>query len=401
MSGVDIYKNREIQNLIREFLNNTLKEIILTLEADCGSLFLFDGDNKELVLDSLHNSVEHSLRGLRQKIGEGVAGKVADIKIPVLVKDIRSDARFKRNGFPHYRTNSFISIPLFSSKGTMGVINIVDKSNGQPFSEKDLTLASVISKYACLAVDNLISYVELKREKEALEKQKSILEKYASVGKLAAGVVHEVNNPLDGIIRYANILLNEMEGDSLAREYMLEIKKGLNRITDITKSLLEFSHQVNCHASKIKKYVDINRLIDESLDVMSERINGRIQVNKKYKNGLGRIMDHGLSHVLINIIKNALDAMPEQGTLEISTGLNDSVVKVSFKDTGTGMPASVKEQIFEPFFTTKEMGKGTGLGLAICNEIISKYEGSIDVESSEGKGSKFIISIPKKYLENA
>lgn len=401
MSGSQVAKNQGIHNLLREFLNNTLKEIICGLEADCGSLFLFDGDNKELVLDSLYNPRGPHLKGLRQRIGEGVSGKVVDIKMPVLVKDIRSDARFKCNGFCHYRTNSFISIPLFSSKGLMAVINIVDKSNGQPFSEKDLNIASLICRYACLSVDNAISYLELKQQKDELNKQKTALEKYASVGKLAAGVVHEVNNPLDGIIRYANILLNEMEQNSLAREYLLEVKRGLNRLTNITKSLLEFSHQVNSTSPQAKKYIDIHNLIDETLDVLSERLNGRIQVNRKYKSGLPKILDLGLSHMVINIIKNALDAMPQTGTLEISTELKDSRLEIIFKDTGIGIPSNIKEQIFEPFFTTKDIDKGTGLGLAICNEIINKYEGRIEVESQEGKGSRFTVLIPKKYLENA
>ncbi|MCX5702888.1 MAG: ATP-binding protein, partial [Candidatus Omnitrophica bacterium] len=385
----------------RGFLNTTLKEMLAALEADCGSLFLFDVDNKELVLDSLYNSGDMHLKGLRQRIGEGVSGKVVNIKMPVLVKDINQDARFKRNGFQHYRTSSFISIPLFSSKGLMAVINIADKSNGQPFSEKDLNIASLICRYACLNVDNTICYLELKEQKDTLEKQKMALEKYASVGKLAAGVVHEVNNPLDGIIRYANILLNELEQNSLAHEYLMEIKRGLNRIANITKSLLDFSHQINSTSAQNKRYVDIHRLVEESLDVFSERVNGSIRVNKKYQKDLPRILDLGLAHVVINIIKNALDAMPEAGALEISTSLNNGAIEISFKDTGAGMPVSIKEQIFEPFFTTKDIDKGTGLGLAICNEIINKYEGKIEVESSEGKGSKFVISIPRKYLENA
>jgi signal transduction histidine kinase len=241
----------------------------------------------------------------------------------------------------------------------------------------------------------------LKQEKEDLDKQKALLERYASVGKLAAGVVHEVNNPLDGIIRYANILLVQLENNSIAREYLLEMKKGLHRIGNITRSLLEFSHLINSHAAKIKKYTSVGTLIDEALDACYPKPNDNIRINKKYDPSLPRVLDFGMSHVFINMIKNALDAMPNGGILEIAAEVKELTVQISFKDTGTGIPAEIKERIFEPFFTTKGINKGTGLGLAISKEIINKYEGKIEVESAQGKGSTFTILIPKKYLEDA
>jgi len=387
--------------LLGDFLNKTLKEIMSALDAERGSLFLFDIASKELVLDSLYNSSHLKLRGLRQRIGEGVSGKVVNIRKPVLVKDIDRDSRFHGNGFPHYHTKSFISIPLFSSQGLMGVINITDKSDSESFSEKDLNFAVTICRYSCLSVDSLINCTNLKQEKEVLDKQKTLLEKYASVGKLAAGIVHEVNNPLDGIIRYTNMLLNHLENNSIAREYLLEAKKGLNRIANTTRELLEFSRQVNPNSSKTKRYADVHNIIDESLDLLQAKFNGGIRVNKKYKEGLSKMLDCGLSHVVINLIKNSLDAMPDGGILEISTDIQDSLVQIRFKDNGVGMPSEIIEHIFEPFFTTKAIDKGTGLGLPICNEIIKKYEGRIEVESSPGRGSTFTVLIPKKYLENA
>lgn len=401
MNEVKTGSSNEASDILRSFLNSTLKEIMSVINAECGSLFLFDSGNKELVLNSFYNRGNIQLQGLRQKIGEGIAGKVIDIKVPILVKDINTDSRFKRNGFTHYKTNSFISIPLYTSKGLLGIVNLADKSSGGPFTEKDLEVAVTISRYVCLTVDSFNNAAGLKEEKENLNKQKSLLEKYASVGKLAAGVVHEINNPLDGVIRYANILLQQLENNSVAREYLLEVKKGLNRIANITKSLLEFSHWVNLNASSIKKYTDLHKLIDESLDVLRERINGNIQLEKRYKENLPHILDIGLSHVFINVIKNALDAMPSGGRLKISTEINDSMVEISFKDTGLGITDDIRERIFEPFFTTKSIDRGAGLGLAICNEIISKYEGRIEVQSLAGNGSKFTVLIPKRHLKNA
>jgi len=385
--------------LLRSFLSSTLKEIMSVINAECGSLFLLDQETQELVLDSFYNSGTPKPEGKKQRIGEGISGKVVAIKTPILVKDIGKDARFSKNGYSHYRTNSFISIPLSTSKGILGVINLADKSSNEPFSEKDLEFTVAISKYACLIIENFNICGELRQEKETLSKQKTLLEQYASVGKLAAGVVHEINNPLDGVIRYSNILLEQLKDNSIAREYLLEVKKGLLRIANITKSLLEFSHQINC--LKNRKYTDLHQLIDDALDTLREKRNGNILIEKKYNASLLMIADFGISHILINIIKNAFDAMPKGGLLTIATDINEKEIEIRFSDTGTGISLDIRERIFDPFFTTKSIDKGTGLGLAICKEIINKYDGKISVLSSDGKGTTFIVTIPNKHLENA
>ncbi|MDD5729700.1 MAG: ATP-binding protein [Candidatus Omnitrophica bacterium] len=395
MTDVKVLENNEADSFLKYFLNRALKEIMSVIHAECGSLFLFDTEHQELILNAFYDSKELHIKGLKHRIGEGVSGKVADIKLPVLVKDINSDSRFRNNGFKHYRTNSFVSIPLFSMNRLLGLINLADKANGEPFSDEDLNVAVTVAKYACVALDGLTG---LKQEKDSLDKQKALLEKYATVGKLAGGIVHEINNPLDGVIRYTNMVLNQLDNNTVAHEYLLEVKKGLNRIANITKSLLEFSHQVNS-SPKNKKYINAHDLINESLDVFKDRIDGHVTVVRNYKSGMPKILDLGLSHVVINIIENALDAMGTGGKLEINTNVNDMYVEFNFKDTGPGIPNEIKERIFEPFFTTKTMEKGTGLGLAICKEVVNKYEGKINARGHENKGSIFTIMIPKRFLE--
>jgi len=389
-------------SIVRNFLGSTLKEIMSAVHAECGSLFLFDQERKELVLDSFFNSKELHIAGLKHRVGEGITGKVANIKSPVLVRDIKTDSRFNQNGYGHYRTNSFMSIPLLSHQELLGVISISDKSNREPFSEKDFAFVVMICRYACIISDNLASSERLNQEKEAFNDEKKLLEKYATVGKLAAGIVHEVNNPLDGIIRYTNLLLTKINLDSVAHEYLLEIKKGLTRIAKTTKSLLEFSHQVNSESGKIKSYVSINELIHDSLDAFKNKISlNNIQVNSNLDNNLPRITDFGISHVCVNIIKNAIDAMPKGGKLEISNGLDNGTIFLRFKDSGTGIPEEIKARIFEPFFTTKSIVNGTGLGLAISHEIIAKYGGRIEFQSQLGTGTEFTVLLPKENLENA
>lgn len=390
------------ETVINNYLQSVLKDIMSILRAECGSIFIFDNERKELILNAFYNSHQLNIAQLRQKIGEGISGKVADTKKPVLVKDIDFDDRFQHNGFTHYRTNSFMSIPLLSPRGLLGILNISDKTNREPFSDKDFAFVVMLCRYACIIADNLASCERLTQEKEVFNGEKQLLEKYATVGKLAAGIVHEVNNPLDGIIRYTNLLLTKINLDEVAHEYLMEIKKGLNRIAKTTKSLLAFSHQVNCESAKNKSFVSINDLVNDSLDVFKNKIAlHNIEINTTLNNGLGRIADLGISHVCINIIKNALDAMPEGGKLEISSGLDSGAVFIKFKDSGRGIPEEIKARIFEPFFTTKSIINGTGLGLAISHEIIAKYGGKIELQSSIGKGTEFTVLLPKENLENA
>lgn len=385
----------------RRFLNDTLKEIMSLISAEGGSLFMFDSSSKELVLDSSYSSGVLKLKGLRQRVGEGVSGKVVDIRRPILVTDIDTDLRFRKNGFTHYKTKSFISIPLFTGQdGLIGLMNFTDKFSGEPFSPKDLEVAVAISQYACLTLESLSNYVKLQEEKDVVEKQKALLNKYASIGKLASGIVHEINNPLDGITRYVNMLL-EKESVATNKDYLQEVKNGLKRIAGITQSLLEFSYLVNSRPVNPEKSVDIYELINESLDMFRDRLsNSSIQVHKKFSQPALKVSDVSLQHVFVNLIKNALDAMPRGGMLNISSRVSDTEVEIDFQDTGSGIPDDIKERIFEPFFTTKEKGRGTGLGLSICKEIINRLEGKIEVKSIIGKGSAFTVVIPKKHLKN-
>lgn len=401
MNKLEIKENNEFLKEINQFFSNALKEIMSILNADCGSFFLFDPEKKELTLDSYFNRNSIDVKNIKRRVGEGVLGKIVETKAPVLVRDVDMDSRFGRNGY-RYHSKSFISIPLFISDKLIGIISITDKATREAFSEKDLQFAVTLCKYGCTAIENLFSSKAKPSKEEPLENRKrALLEKYASVGKLAAGVVHEINNPLDGVIRYTNISLSQIKEQPAIQEYLMEIKKGLNRICAITKSLLEFSHIVNSSDfPKLKKYVNVHEMIDESLDVLKESLKSDIQIVKKYKANVTHMLDMGIFHILINIIKNAIDAMPEGGTLEISTENKDSVFYISFKDTGIGIPVEIKERIFEPFFTTKNIGKGTGLGLAICKEILNEYEGKIEVQSHQNEGSIFTILIPEKYLKN-
>jgi len=222
-------------------------------------------------------------------------------------------------------------------------------------------------------------------------------EKMASVGKLAAGVAHEINNPLGGILIYASLMLEDMPEDDPKREDIKRIVQETTRCKEIVKSLLEFGHQ---SGPKFEP-VDVNRAIVDGLFFLeNQAIFHNIDIVKDLDPFLPRIMGNAsqLKQVFMNMVVNAADAMSGNGKLTIRTRLSEdeSYVTVEFSDTGVGIPEENLSKIFDPFFTTKEVGKGTGLGLAVCYGIVEKHGGRIDVDSKVGEGTTFRIILPVK-----
>jgi signal transduction histidine kinase len=229
-------------------------------------------------------------------------------------------------------------------------------------------------------------------EKIDVQRQLANAERLATVGKLASKVAHELNNPMDGILRYINLAMRIIEQEKLEKpkEYLTQCRQGLMRMVQIVSELLEFSRRT--YASL--EYVELEQIIEDAIRTMDARAEAcNIRILRKYSRNIPQIRNGNLFQVFCNLIKNALESMPAGGQLNISTRLaaNDTAV-IEFHDTGTGFPEEYADAIFEPFFTTKD--RGTGLGLAICKEIVEKYHGRITAENAPGGGSIFTTYLP-------
>lgn len=240
------------------------------------------------------------------------------------------------------------------------------------------------------------------RTRELTQMQTSLIqsEKLASLGKLAAGIAHEINNPLGGILIYSHLLLEDAPKDSESHDTLRKIVKETTRCKDIVKGLLEFARPKEPEMSP----VHINELLDRSLAIIEgQAIFQNIEIRKEYGKDLPRIVADSaqLQQVFMNIIINAAEAMGESGTLTLRTRADekDRTLDIQFQDTGPGIESKNIKRLFEPFFTTKEVGKGTGLGLAISYSIVSKHNGTIMVVSEVGKGSIFTVKIPIERTE--
>lgn len=387
----------EINDLVKGFLTGTLKEIMARLHAERGSLFLFDPARRELILDACYNPAQAMFKGLRQRVNEGVSGTVVNLKTAVLVRDIARDSRFKSSGIRRYHTPSFISVPLYAGQQLIGVMHVADKASRQPFTPEELGYADTLCRYACSIVSGLGECGKLRAEKNAIVRQQDLMRQYAAVGRMAKEIVHHIANPLDGVIRFAG-MLRRQQLQGKPQEFIELICQGLQRIAGITASLREFGSQVGGVSRAGGDLIDVNVLLEDALALFGGRLQDRYSVCRQLQEGLPRIEGRDLGHVFVNLIKNALDAMPQGGTLTVCSRLVDGCLRADVRDTGCGISAVQRELIFEPFFTTKAPGEGTGLGLAICREIIERCGGRIFLESEVGRGTCFSVEIPFAML---
>ncbi len=248
---------------------------------------------------------------------------------------------------------------------------------------------------------------ELKRAREELERIQAHLihmEKMASLGKLSASVAHELNNPLSGILTYTRLLQKKLNSGNLSKDRLESIQGDLSIVGDetmrcgnIVKNLLLFSKK------EIGEFaaVDLHQILDRCTQLVEHHLKlNNVELVKIYQRGKAEVIcdKDQIQQCFLAILDNAVEAMPQGGTLTIKTSsiFNENSIKVQIQDTGSGISPADLPHIFEPFYTTKKEGKGVGLGLSVCYGIIERHDGKIDVNSVIGEGSSFTVELPLK-----
>ena len=218
-------------------------------------------------------------------------------------------------------------------------------------------------------------------------------EHLASIGLLASGIAHEVNTPLTGIASYAQLLLKERDAGDPEYPILRKIEQQAFRAAGIASSLLNFSRQRDGDYQSL----EIAGMIHETLELFEPHVRGRrIELVREVEDGLPPVNGNRgrLQQVVMNLLLNAADAMPEGGTLRVAAGLASGRVRIEVSDTGVGIQPEHLDRIYDPFFTTKPRGKGTGLGLSVSYGIVKEHAGTLAAESHPGEGSRFIVSLP-------
>ncbi|MBN2452343.1 MAG: PAS domain-containing sensor histidine kinase [Lentisphaeria bacterium] len=258
-----------------------------------------------------------------------------------------------------------------------------------PFLREERSLIDAIAKQVGLVIERH----QAREERNALQQQLLHADRLATIGQLAAGVAHELNEPLSSILGFAQLLARLPDLPAAAVPDLDKIVKASLHAREIIRKLLLFARQ----SPGRRRQVQLNTVVAEALALFEHRLRrDGVEIASSLDPCLPEIMgDPGqLTQVLVNIITNALQAMPEGGTLALRTGIENGCVVCEVEDTGIGMSEDILGRIFVPFFTTKGVNQGTGLGLPVVHGIVTAHRGTIGVRSVPGQGSVFTIRLP-------
>jgi len=365
----------------------------------------------------------------------------------VRVADIARDPRAA--GFPdgHPLLHSLIGVPLRRGERNYGVLYLADKHGHEPFNDHDEAILTLFAREIAPALERQALLAELreknKRLKQEHAEQQALIqrleaaqsqllqsEKMAAIGQLAAGVAHEINNPvgyigsnLNPLGRYVETLLGlidryqaveaKLDAETVAalarerqaidldyirqdiRDLLRESGEGIARIKQIVQDLKDFSRVDEAE----RQWADLHRGLDSTLNVVWNELKYKAEVVKDY----GTLppvecVPSQLNQVFLNLLVNAAHAIDTRGTITLRTGVRNDEVFVEIADTGRGIAPEHRNRIFEPFFTTKPVGQGTGLGLSLAYGIVQKHGGRIEVESEVGKGAAFRVWLPVRRI---
>ncbi len=338
-------------------------------------------------------------------VGKGVLGVLVREAKPLRLNELSNDPR--AHGFPahHPPMRSFLGVPIVSKGKVFGNLYLTEKQGAEAFSKEDEALAVTLAAQAAIAVENASLYEEVHRSYEQLRRSQDLLlrqEKLASLGRLAAGLAHEINNPLSSVAGFAEALqrraqaerLHELEKFQDVPEYLALIQQEVGRASAIVRRLLDFARQREPSFENL----NLGSLIRETVALIRSQAvvtNKRIELNLPRNLPVVQADRHMLQQVFLNLLTNALDAIEGEGEVRIAAFPVPGQVEVVLQDTGCGIPREHLARIFDPFFTTKDVGKGTGLGLAICQGILEQHGGSIEVRSDGlGTGTTVAVRLP-------
>ncbi|MBI4249276.1 MAG: response regulator [Elusimicrobia bacterium] len=382
---------------LKKILPVIVKLSLNILKADDASVMLMGDDGKLSVAACSGAEGDERLQAFLE-IGNRVAGRAAEWKTPIFVSGpLEKDPRFAGILSMRQIKHSII-YPLFIDNELLGILNVNRMAQDVPFGPIDLRGLTILGSQISQAVYNAKLYRRLQDKMTALEQAQAHLiqsEKLAAIGQLSAGVAHELNNPLTGILGFTQILLQDEEITAKQREDLEVIQSQSQRCRQIVQSLLQFSRKQNPHKEPLNAVQVFNSVLKF---VKYDVSKAGIELISELPETLPPIWGDSsqLQQVLLNILTNAMHALEggESKKLILRAFTKSGRVVVEVEDNGRGIPEKHLSEIFDPFFTTKPIGQGTGLGLSISFGIMQEHQGSIQVKSEEGRGAKFILDFP-------
>ncbi|WP_020526713.1 ATP-binding sensor histidine kinase [Flexithrix dorotheae] len=468
---------------LSSLLDKMLDIVLENVGASRGVLLINENDNWKIIAEKDINNPKESIfkrecidfnNDQTENLPLSIVNFIRKSLKSFFTSDAKNDHSFGND--PYIKQNeikSIIALPLKHKNSLTGILYLENNLTHKLFTDKHLEMLELLSFQMAVSLDNALLYENLEKkvkertieiekqqheissqnqrlfkQTEILEKQKNSLtetlkklqnaqaqlvnsEKMASLGILAAGIAHEINNPINfisaGIVglqktfdkffllmeEYEKIKIENVkeqldkiealkknmsyeELKALVKKVSGDINIGASRTTEIIKGLRSFSRS----GEGTLKITDIHECLDSTLLLVRNQVKNKILIQKNYGQ-IPRIecYEGKINQVFMNLITNGIQAIDGEGEISITTFDKGSEIGITIQDTGSGIPEDVRKKIFQPFFTTKEVGKGTGLGLSIALGIIESHQGSIQLESVPGEGTSFTIFLPKKFIK--
>lgn len=404
-----------IHNL-RKLLSLIVHTVTKTVRLAYAAIYLFNQKSDAFILETS--------RGLKKiqppliNSNNGLIQWLKENKEPLVYEEVvqksqeQKDSLFKTLEDQMRFLNASLIVPGFLDEKLIGILILGDKRSGKMYTLEDLNTFSLLANQAALAIENALLYENIEgqvrqRTEELIQVQKQLVqaEKLATVGTLAGGVAHEINNPLTAILTNAQMLLAGADTlDADTKESLQLIEEATQRCRTIVQKLMTYAKKPleSAEVSGANMLKVVKKVIT-FLIYQLEQENVKIVIKAKEDNYPVMGNSNELEQVITNLVLNARDAIKsakKSGSVQIALAQDDEWVKLQIKDDGRGIPKEILSRVFDPFFTTKEIGKGLGLGLSICHSIVERYNGLITVQSEENKGSVFMVQLPKAKVES-
>ena len=349
------------------------------------------GSSKSQTKPFLPTCSDYMLKASQHLLEEGILDWVIGQKRTTVVPDLNTS-------MAEAGQRNFVVVPLVLRNEAIGVYIIRTGNVRKSFSDHELMLLGILSNQAAVAIENLHNLRKLLDAADELKRSQSQMlqaAKLASLGELAGGIAHEINNPLQILLGHIALL---QQGKDI--EHRIEIiRNQVQRIGQITRQLVSFSRSVPEELDH--ELVNVNWAVNEIITLVDYQFKNRgIEFDMRFSDDLPMLDSNKnyLQQAFLNLLINAKDAMPDGGKMVIATEYVNGKIQIRFTDSGTGIKKEDLVKIWEPFFTTKEPGKGTGLGLPITRGIVRKFAGDMKVDSVEGRGTTFTILLPVKAI---
>ncbi|MDQ7826004.1 MAG: ATP-binding protein [Candidatus Eremiobacteraeota bacterium] len=395
---------------ITSILDRLMDEVIGVIRAERGFILMRGAVEEKWQFITARGIDSGELESENFRVSKTIVEHVARDGRAIMASDALSDRRFEgRGSITQYGLRSILCVPLIIHGRTLGVIYADHLIETCVFGKKEKELLECIARQAAIAIENARLYEKMKSiyeesleqaRREIKETQAQLFQasKMAAVGQLAAGVAHEINNPLGAIeITVSSLRRQSCTGDLAER--LETIEEGVQRCREIVGKLLGFARPEGGEAFEL---TDINVPLRGALSLIEDMLEKEgITVQKNLGGGLFvKARRGGLSQAFLNVLLNAKDALRElQGDaarqVRVRTWKEGRQVHCEISDNGAGMDEKTAERIFEPFFTTKQVGEGTGLGLAVVFQIVKSNGGKVSVSSREGNGAAFHFEFPE------